>query len=67
MFDRLGDRSKPGIPTTSRVVAFLGYGAAVMPPIADYSQAFTAHHLPLAHGKGLHHARAMSGDRYHHR
>jgi beta-glucosidase len=37
------------------VVAFLGYGAAVMPPgIADYSQAFqTAHHLLLAHGKAV--------------
>lgn len=56
MFDRLGDRVKTwDTHNEPRVVAFLGYGAAVMPPgIADYSQAFqTAHHLLLAHGKAV--------------
>ena len=56
MFDRLGDRVKTwDTHNEPRVAAFLGYGAAVMPPgIADYSQAFqVAHHLLLAHGKAV--------------
>lgn len=54
MFNKLGDRVKLwATHNEPRVVAFLGYGDAVMAPgIADYSLAYqTVHNLLLAHGK----------------
>jgi beta-glucosidase len=56
MFDRLGDRVELwATHNEPRVVAFLGYGDAVMAPgIADFSLAYqTAHNLLLAHGKAV--------------
>ncbi|MDX1436526.1 MAG: family 1 glycosylhydrolase, partial [Anaerolineales bacterium] len=56
MFDTLSDRvTLWDTHNEPRVVAFLGYGAAIMAPgIPDYSLAFqTVHHLLLAHGKAL--------------
>jgi beta-glucosidase len=56
MFDRLGDRVELwATHNEPRVVAFLGYGSAVMAPgVADFSLAYqTVHNLLLAHGKAV--------------
>ncbi len=53
MFSALGDRVDLwATHNEPRVVAFLGYGEAVMAPgIADFSKSYqVAHHLHLAHG-----------------
>ena len=56
MFSRLNDRVKMWVTHNEpRVIAFLGYGAAIMAPgIADTSAAYqVVHHLLLAHGKAV--------------
>lgn len=56
MFTKLGDRVELwATHNEPRVIAFLGYGDAVMAPgVADYSLAYqTAHNLLLAHGKAV--------------
>jgi beta-glucosidase len=56
MFDTVGDRVHMwNTHNEPRVMAFLGYGSALMAPgIADTSAAYqAAHHLLLAHGKAV--------------
>lgn len=56
MFDAYSDRVKFwDTHNEPRVVAFLGYGSAIMAPgIPDYSKAFqTVHHLLVSHGKAV--------------
>lgn len=56
VFDQLRDRVKIwGSQNEPRVMAFLGYGSAVMAPgIPDYTTAFqVAHNLLVAHGKAI--------------